>query len=506
MPASSTHLFFRLEESPDSITEDHDEIIHSHPHSHTEDGHDYHTHGHRQSSAERSRGYHIHGHDHGLEELEHVFHGLSHQPSYVEVKHTDSHVRYKEVPHNYNTKSHDHQLRHTNVRVHAKQLEDNDIENDRIRRTHRREYFPRQYLQKVEHVPHFNSKSERTYKPFLVTKPLSFKTTAPLPVSKPRLQGLSNRHHHTHKSHFRPINRQLHPGSFLEPPQKHHQRVHGGPPVHNGRPFVQKKFVPRIQTHVVQPLVQHQPLYQTGYLQQQRIPKKNTIASPQQYSNHQNQHMQSYRKRHFGANQVRLPLLPPPQLIQNNQFKQPRNNMPLVVPPDKRLAISNWYQQHNQMLKNEPHRQDSVEQGTSFDEDSKEDEDGVLNTNLVWPDVLKSFNHQVIPLRRAETNNLTIDTNDDLSPSVMEDTNDNEDPSDQFTQNTRQKLFNSKASRNNDKSHENEDFEEAALKEDLKSSTEDLEIEDHNGSEMESDDDTSRKYNQKFLLLLSPVI
>ena len=98
------------------------------------------------------------------------------------------------------------------------------------------------------------------------------------------------------------------------------------------------------------------------------------------------------------------------------------------------------------------HRQDSVEHGTSFDSDSEEEnnQEGVLSTNSVWPDVLKNFNHQVIPLVRTEQTNLTIDTNSNLELPGNESAGANynhlalEKLAQQFPQNTRQEVFGAK--------------------------------------------------------------
>ena len=169
------------------------------------------------------------------------------------------------------------------------------------------------------------------------------------------------------------------------------------------------------------------------------------------------------------------------------------------------------------MLKNQPHRQDSVEQGTPFEEDTHNTEDGVLGINAVWPRVLKNFNHEIIPLVREEQTN----NPNGLSPSPSEQSKSDKKPTNQqFPQDTRDEIAESKIykgkedsnitnkfSKGNEDSEITNEYEEksqnATLKEDLKSSTEVLDNDEQLTSEINNDEDlVSRKStNTEYLLL-----
>ena len=475
-------------------------VLHSHPHSHPAPG--FHVHDHEHSPQELKHGFLVHDHKHSSEELKHGFKGNDLKHISEEPKHELYYGKYNE---NQDLKSYDNHNTNDYLHQQNKHIEQDSIWKTRTRRTNRKEYLPRPYLQEVDQIPDFHSKTKDHFKPFHVPKVNRFENA--VSVSQPRQQSFSKRHnnfefHTTHSGN------QYHPGSYQESAQSYYQPVHERQEIHRaGVSFSQKR--PQPQTHHFKPLVEMQPSYYKGYVEQSTRPKKQTNISPPQFLTYQN------AWNNLGGNQLQLPLLPPQPKL--NHYKQPNHKLLLVMPKDQRIPISSWYDQHNQMLKNQPHRQDSVERGTPFEEDTHNTEDGVLDINAVWPRVLKNFNHEIIPLVREEQTN----NPNGLSPSPSEQSKSNKKPTNQqFPQETRDEIAESKIykgkedsnitnkfSKGNEDSEITNEYDEksqnATLKEDLKSSTEVLDNDEQLTTEINNDEDlVSRKStNTEYLLL-----
>ena len=406
---------------------------------------------------------------------------------------------------NQDLKSYDNHNTPNYLHEQNKHLEQDSIWKTRIRRTNRKEYVPHKYLQEVDQNPDFHSKTKDHFKSFHVPKVNWFENA--VSVSEPWQHRFFKRHHN---SEFYATHNglQYHPGSFQKSAQSHYQPVHKRQEIHGGGvSFSQKR--PQLQTRHFKPLVKGQPSYYKGYVEQSTRPKKQTNISPQQFLTYQN------AWNNLGRNQLQLPLLPPQP--KSHHYKQPTNKLFLVMPKDQRIPITSWYDQHNQMLTNQPHRQDSVQQGTPFEEDTNT-EDGVMDTNAVWPRVLKNFNHEIIPLVREEqTNNANS-----LIPSPTKESKSNKQPiNQQLPKDTRDEIGESKVYKDKEDSNTtntvnkgNEDskitheYEEesknATLNEDLKSSTEVLDNDEQVTTEIDNDESiVSRKseLDAEYLLL-----
>ena len=471
-------------------------ILHSHPHSHLAAG--FHVHDHEHSAEELKHGALVHEHDHSFEELKH---GLDRN----ELQHISKEPKHELYYGNQDVRSYDKHNIHNHLHEHNKDLEQDSMWKTRIRRTKRREYFPRQYLQKVEQNSHFGVKTKDHFKLFHLSKVNRFENA--VPVSKPQQSSFSKRHHNF-EFHTTDHGNQYHPRSFQESHQSYYQPVHGSEKIHRGVSLSRKK--PHSQVHHFKPLVEVQPSYYKGYVEQPTRPKQQTKISPQQFLIHQN--MQNTARKNLGKNQLQLPLLP----SQPNHYEQLSHKLFFVVPKDQRFPISSWYEQHNQMLKNQPHRQDSVEQGTPFDEDADKTEDGVLHTNAVWPRVLKNFNHEIIPLVREEqTNNAKSfsPSSHGKSENIKKTTNH------QSLQITRDNIVESKVYKGNEDSNitnevykgnkgteiKNEYEEESqndTLKEDLKSSINALDNGEMVATEIDNDEALSTRKSKDIEYLL----
>ena len=446
-------------------------VLHSHPHSHPAEG--FHVHDHEHSPKELKHGVLVHEHDHSFEELKH---GLDRN----ELQHFSEEPKHELYHGNQDVRSYENHNIHNNLHEHNKDLEQDSIWKTRIRRTNRREYFPRQYLQKVEQNSHLRAKTKDHFKRFPLPQVNRFETAAL--VSRPRQSSFSKRHHNL-KFHMTDHGHQYHPSSFQESPLSYYQPVHERQEIHRGVSFSRKK--PQSQTYHFKPLVEVQPSYYKGYVEQPTRPKQQTKISPQQFLTYQN--MQDIARKNLGENHLQLPLLK--SQLKSNHYEQPSHKLFFVVPKDQSYPISSWYEQHNQMLKNQPHRQDSVELGTPFDEEADKTEDGVLDTNAAWPRVLKNFNHEIIPLVREEQTN---NANNLSPPFPGKSENNKKTTNKQSLQNTSDEIVESKAYKGNDNSNitnevykgngdsqltneYEEESENATLKEDLKSSTNVLE-------------------------------
>ena len=141
--------------------------------------------------------------------------------------------------------------------------------------------------------------------------------------------------------------------------------------------------------------------------------------------------------------------LPTPTASRPPRLAPKINRFGFSLPQNKKLLILDWYNQRN--LERLQHRQDSVDQGVAFDYDNNDDEkdnpEGVLHTNAIWPDVIEGFSHQVIPIIHNDQVNDTFSAKLKDADKKVYDGRDHsalEKQAGRFPYNTREEVFGAK--------------------------------------------------------------